>query len=45
VTTTTPVRVIVMFGRDFRRMEREMPRVAQQVREAIEVRLARRPDS
>jgi CRP-like cAMP-binding protein len=45
VTTTTRVRAIVMFGRDFRRMEREMPRVAQQIREAIEVRLARRADS
>jgi CRP-like cAMP-binding protein len=45
VTTTTPMRVIVMFGRDFRLMEREMPQVAQQIREAIEVRLGRRPDS
>jgi CRP/FNR family cyclic AMP-dependent transcriptional regulator len=45
VTTTTPVRVIVMFGRDFRRMEREMPEVAKQIRNAIEVRLGRRPDS
>ena len=45
VTTTTRVRAIVMFGRDFRHMEREMPQVAQQIRGAIETRLARRADS
>ena len=45
VTATTPLRVVVMLGRDFRRMEQEMPDVAQQIREAIELRLGRRPDS
>ena len=45
VKATTPLRVIVMLGRDFRRMEQEIPDVAQQIREAIEVRLGRRPDS
>ena len=35
----------MMLGRDFRRMEQEMPDVAQQIREAIELRLGRRPDS
>ena len=42
VTATTPIRVIVMLGSEFRAMEREMPHVAQKVREAIEERLARR---
>ena len=42
VTATTPVRVIVMLGSEFRAMEREMPHVAQQVREAMRERLARR---
>jgi CRP-like cAMP-binding protein len=42
VTATTPIRVIVMLGSEFRAMEREMPHVAQRVREAIEERLARR---
>jgi CRP/FNR family cyclic AMP-dependent transcriptional regulator len=42
VTATTPIRVIVMLGSEFRAMEREMPRVAEQVREAIQQRLARR---
>jgi CRP/FNR family transcriptional regulator, cyclic AMP receptor protein len=43
VTATTPMRVIVMFGRDFRLMEQEMPKVARQIRKAIEERLARKP--
>ena len=42
VTTTTPMRVIVMLGRDFRAMEHDMPGVAEQIREAIRERLARR---
>jgi CRP/FNR family transcriptional regulator, cyclic AMP receptor protein len=41
VTATTPIRVIVMLGSEFRAMEREMPHVAQQVREAIAERLGR----
>jgi CRP-like cAMP-binding protein len=42
VTATTPIRVVVMLGSEFRAMEREMPHVAQKVREAIEERLGRR---
>jgi CRP-like cAMP-binding protein len=45
VTATTPIRVIVMLGSEFRAMEREMPHVAQRVREAIKERLARRAAS
>ena len=44
VTATTPIRLIVMLGSEFRAMERDMPALAQQVREAIEERLARRPE-
>ena len=40
VVATTPMRLIVMFERDFREMEREMPTVAAQVRQAIRDRLA-----
>ena len=45
VTATTPLRVIVMLGSEFRAMEREMPEVAQRVRDAIEERLARRAET
>jgi CRP-like cAMP-binding protein len=45
VTATTQIRVIVMLGSEFRAMEREMPHVAQRVREAIKERLARRTAS
>lgn len=38
VVTTSPVRAIVMHGRDFREMEREMPEVAKQVLETIRQR-------
>ena len=41
VTAETPMRVIVMFGRDFRSMEDEMPEVCAQIRRAIEERSAR----
>ena len=41
VTATRPIRVIVMLGSEFRAMEREMPRVAAQVRQAIADRLPR----
>jgi CRP-like cAMP-binding protein len=39
VVATTPLRVIVMFGREFRQMEQEMPAVADRVRSAIRARL------
>jgi CRP-like cAMP-binding protein len=38
VVATTPMKAIVMFGRDFREMEREMPEVARRVRTALEER-------
>jgi CRP/FNR family transcriptional regulator, cyclic AMP receptor protein len=39
VTASTPMRVIVMFQREFRQMEHEMPAVADRVRAAIRARL------
>ena len=39
VVARTPMRLIVMHRRDFQHMQREMPRVAEQVREAIRTRL------
>jgi CRP-like cAMP-binding protein len=39
VVATTPMRVIVMFQREFRKMEREMPQVADRIRSAIRARL------
>ncbi len=41
VTATSPMRLIVMHRREFRHMEEEMPRVAEQVRDAIQRRLPR----
>lgn len=41
VTAKTPMKVVVMFGRDFRQMEASMPHVADQVKEAIEERKKR----
>jgi CRP-like cAMP-binding protein len=41
VRATTPMRVIVMFERDFRQMEQEMPTVAARIQEAIRARLDR----
>lgn len=41
VVASTAMRLIVMFGRDFRQMEREMPGVADQVRTTMEERLGR----
>ncbi len=41
VVARTPMRVVVMHRRDFQHMEREMPRVAEQVREAMRDRAAR----
>ena len=39
VRATTPMEVIVMFARDFKRMERELPAVADRIRAAIRARL------
>ena len=41
VVATTPMRLVVMFGRDFRQMEREMPSLAEKIRSVMEERLAR----
>jgi CRP/FNR family cyclic AMP-dependent transcriptional regulator len=42
VVATTPMELIVMFEREFRQMEREMPSVATRVRSAIRARLEHR---
>jgi CRP/FNR family transcriptional regulator, cyclic AMP receptor protein len=39
VVADTPLRVIVMFQREFKQMEREMPAVAARLRAAIRARL------
>ena len=39
VTATSPMRLIVMFQREFKSMERELPEVADRVRSAIRARL------
>jgi CRP/FNR family transcriptional regulator, cyclic AMP receptor protein len=39
VVATTPMELIVMFQREFRQMEREMPAVADRIRSAIRARL------
>jgi CRP/FNR family transcriptional regulator, cyclic AMP receptor protein len=39
VIATTPLTVIVMFQREFKQMEQEMPAVADRVRSAIRARL------
>jgi CRP/FNR family cyclic AMP-dependent transcriptional regulator len=41
VTAKTPMRAIVIFGPQFRHMEREMPDLARQIRTAIRERLSR----
>lgn len=38
VIATSPMRAIVMFGRDFRQMESDLPEVAARIRQAIEDR-------
>ena len=43
VIASTRMRLIVVFGREFRAMERELPQVAARVREAIAARLERMP--
>jgi CRP/FNR family cyclic AMP-dependent transcriptional regulator len=40
VVASSPMELIVMFGREFRQMERALPAVAQQVRTAIRERLS-----
>ena len=39
VTATTPMRVIVMSSGEFRRMDRDMPAIADRIRAAIRARL------
>lgn len=39
VTATTPMQLIVMFQREFKQMEQELPAVAVRVRSAIRARL------
>jgi CRP/FNR family transcriptional regulator, cyclic AMP receptor protein len=39
VVATTPVRLIVMSAQEFRRMEQELPAVADRVRSAVRARL------
>ena len=41
VTATSPMRAIVIFGPQFRYVEREMPELAQQIRAAIRDRISR----
>ena len=41
VVAQTPLRAIVMFQREFKQMEREMPVVAERIRAAIRARLDR----
>jgi len=40
VTTTTPVRLLVMFGSEFRRLQEDHPAVARQLEEAMAARQA-----
>ncbi len=41
VVATSPMRAVVMFGRDFRSMENEMPAVANSIKQAVEERKGR----
>jgi CRP/FNR family cyclic AMP-dependent transcriptional regulator len=41
VTATSAMKVVVMFGRDFRQMDHQMPHVAQKVQRTLEERLKR----
>ena len=41
IRARTPMRPLVVFGREFRELERTMPIVARRVREAVAARLAR----
>ena len=40
VTTTTPVRLLVLFGSEFRRLQEDHPAVARQLEEAMAARQA-----
>jgi CRP/FNR family transcriptional regulator, cyclic AMP receptor protein len=40
VVASTPMRLIVMFQREFKQMEKQMPAVADRVRSAIRARLS-----
>ncbi|MDP8959601.1 MAG: cyclic nucleotide-binding domain-containing protein [Actinomycetota bacterium] len=40
VLATSPMRLIVMFSRDFRRMTADLPKVGEQIRRAIEERMS-----
>jgi voltage-gated potassium channel len=42
VTSTSPVRLLVMFGTEFRQLEATHPEIASRIREAMQVRLATR---
>ncbi|MGH2723394.1 MAG: cyclic nucleotide-binding domain-containing protein [Actinomycetota bacterium] len=41
VTAKTPMKVVVMFGRDFRQMDQQMPHVAQKIQQTLEERIQR----
>jgi CRP-like cAMP-binding protein len=41
VTTTSPARVLVLFGTEFRRLEQEYPAAAEQLQAAMQQRLAK----
>ncbi len=45
VVATSPLRVVVMFAREFEAMERELPEVAARVREAMTARRGRDQDT
>jgi CRP-like cAMP-binding protein len=40
VTSTSPVRLLVMFGTEFRRLEAAHPEIAAQIAEAMRARVA-----
>jgi CRP-like cAMP-binding protein len=42
VTSTSPVRVLVMFGTEFRRLEAAYPEIASRIEEAMQARVAGR---
>ena len=44
VTSTAPVRLLVMFGTEFRRLEAAHPEIASRITQAMESRLAGAPD-
>ena len=43
VTSTSPVRLLVMFGTEFRRLEATYPQIASRLTEAMQARLAGAP--